>query len=175
MKVSLIVAMDRRGVIGANGGLPWHLPADLKNFKRITLGKPIVMGRKTHESIGRVLPGRENIILTRDSRYPAPGCTLLHSVNAVLEHCRGVAEIMIMGGADLYAQFLPRADRIYLTEIDAEFAGDKRFPDWSKLHGPEWHEVQRERPAADAGNSLSFSFVVLERLPAQRAPTAPCA
>ncbi len=175
MVISLIVAMDRRGVIGANGGLPWHLPEDLKNFKRITLGKPIVMGRKTHDSIGRVLPGRENIVLTRDKGFTAPGCTVLHGADAVLEHCRGVEEIMIMGGADLYAQFMPKAGRIYLTEIHGEFEGDTHFPGWEQLHGPAWREVRRENMAANPETSLSFSFVVLERSLTHGAVTAPCA
>ncbi len=175
MRISLIVAMDRRGLIGANGRLPWHLSADLKHFKAITMGKPIVMGRKTHASIGRPLPGRENIVLTRDPGYSAPGCTVLRSVEAVLAHCGAAEEIMIMGGAEIYARFLPRAARIYLTRIDAEVDGDTRFPHWEELSGPAWHETGRQYFAAGTGNPWSFSFSVLERVTAGHAAPIQCA
>ena len=168
MKVSIIVAMDRCGVIGAKGRLPWHLPADLKHFKSVTMGKPIVMGRKTHESIGRVLPRRENIVLTRDPGYVAAGCTALCSVAAVLAHCDSADEIMIMGGAEVYAQFLPRAERIYLTWIDAELEGDTRFPRWQELTGPAWRETGRQNFAAGGANPWPFSFSVLERVTARQ-------
>jgi dihydrofolate reductase len=160
MRISLIVAMDRNGVIGAAGRLPWRLPADLRRFKAITMGKPIVMGRRTHESIGRPLPGRENIVMTRDRDFRAPGCTILHGVDAVLEHCRGAEEIMIMGGAELYRQLLPKADRIYLTEVNASVAGDTYFPAWDRAS---WREISRQPFAADGANQYSGSFVVLER------------
>jgi len=160
MRVSLIVAMDRNGVIGAGGRLPWRLPADLKRFKAITMGKPIVMGRKTHESIGRPLPGRENIVVTRDPDFRAPGCTVVHSVEAALDHCRGAEEVMIMGGAELYRQLLPRADRIYLTHVQAEVPGDTRFPDWQR---GEWKEVSREDHPADGQNEHPYGFVILDR------------
>jgi len=163
MRISLIVAMDRRGVIGANGGLPWHLPADLKHFKAVTMGKPIVMGRKTHESIGRVLPGRENIVLTRDRNYAAPGCTVLRSVEEVLAHCRPATEIMVMGGAELYAQFLPRADRVYLTQIHADVDGDTFFPDWEELRGDRWQETDLQVFNSDVRDPFTFSFSVLDR------------
>ena len=175
MKVSIIVAMDRCGVIGANGRLPWHLPADLKHFKSVTMGKPIIMGRKTHESIGRPLPGRENIVLTRDPGYLAPTCTVLRSVDAVLAHCSAAEEIMIMGGAEIYAQFLPRAARIYLTRIDAALGGDTHFPQWEDLAGPAWHETGRQNFAAGAGNPWSFSFSVLERVTASHDSPIQCA
>ncbi|MGH8247372.1 MAG: dihydrofolate reductase, partial [Gammaproteobacteria bacterium] len=141
--------MDRNGVIGAGGKLPWRLPADLRHFKSVTMGKPIVMGRRTHESIGRVLPGRENIMLTRDRDYSAPGCTVLHDLNAVFEHCAGAGEIMIMGGADLYRQMLLRAARIYLTQVHAEFKGDTFFP---ILDLSNWIEREREEHTADESN-----------------------
>ncbi|MBI1732296.1 MAG: dihydrofolate reductase [Gammaproteobacteria bacterium] len=163
MLISLIVAMDRRGVIGAGGALPWHLPADLQHFKRLTMGRPIVMGRRTHESIGRVLPGRKNIVLTRDRGYRAPGCTVLHSVEAVFDHCRNDEEVMIMGGADLYVQFMARAQRIYLTRVTAEVAGDTRFPDWQQLESEAWREVERQEFPADAANRFGRTFSVLER------------
>ncbi len=163
MRISLIVAMDRRGVIGANGGMPWHLPADLKHFRAVTMGKPIVMGRKTHESIGRALPGRENIVLTRDSGYVSPGCTVLGSVEEVLAHCRDKDEIMIMGGAELYAQFLPRGERVYLTQIHADVEGDTFFPDWEQLHGDRWRETGLQVFSGDERNPFSYSFSVLDR------------
>jgi dihydrofolate reductase len=160
MRISLIVAMDRNGVIGARGKLPWRLPADLKRFKAITMGRPIIMGRRTHESIGRPLPGRENIVVTRDRNFRAPGCTVLHSVDAVLEHCRGVEEVMIMGGAELYSRTLELAHRIHLTEVHADVAGDTYFPPWQR---EEWREMSREDFPADAANEYPYSFVVLER------------
>jgi dihydrofolate reductase len=164
MRISLIVAMDRRGVIGANGGMPWHLPADLKHFKAVTMGKPIVMGRKTHESIGRVLPGRENIVLTRDPGFGAPGCSVLRSVEEVLAHCRAADEVMIMGGAELYAQFLPRADRVYLTQIHADVNGDTYFPDWEQLQGNRWRETGLQNFNGDGAIPWSYSFSVLDRV-----------
>lgn len=164
MRVSLIVAMDRRGVIGADGGLPWHLPGDLKRFKATTLGKPIVMGRRTRESIGRVLPGRENIVLTRDRNYIAPGCTVLHDIGSVLAHCAAAPEIMVMGGAELYAQFLSRADRIYLTRVDTDAAGDTVFPQWQQLGPPHWQEVERQAFPTDGNNAHACSVSILERV-----------
>ncbi|OGT83577.1 MAG: hypothetical protein A3H91_02555 [Gammaproteobacteria bacterium RIFCSPLOWO2_02_FULL_61_13] len=163
MRISLIVAMDRRGVIGANGRLPWHLPADLKRFKAITMGKPIVMGRKTHASIGRPLPGRENIVLTRDRSYAAPGCTVLHGVEAVLALCAAADEIMIMGGAELYSRFLPRANRVYLTQIHADVSGDTFLAEWKQLRGDDWQEVQRQDFDGDGLIPFSYSFSVLDR------------
>lgn len=163
MRISLIVAMDRRGIIGAGGGLPWHLPGDLKRFRAVTMGKPIVMGRKTRESIGRVLPGRDNIVLTRDRNYAATGCTVLHDVESVLAHCAGVDEIMIMGGAELYAQFLPRADRIHLTRVDADTGGDTQFPGWERLSAPDWVELESEFVPAGDGHAWPTRYSVLER------------
>ena len=160
MIISIIVAMDTNGVIGKDGKLPWHLSADLKHFKAITMGKPIVMGRKTHESLGRVLPGRENIVITRNNNYQAPGCTVLHSLDDVFVHCRNADEIIIMGGAELYVQILDRANRIYLTEVHAEVSGDTYFPAYD---GDQWREVQRQDFRADEKNRYDYSFVILER------------
>lgn len=160
MRISLVVAMDRKGVIGAGGKLPWHLPADLRRFKQITMGKPILMGRRTHESIGRPLPGRENIVITRDRGYRAPGCTVLHDVESALAHCRDAEEIMVIGGAELYRQLLPRADRIYLTEVQAEVSGDTHFPEWKR---GEWREIAREEVRADESNRYPFALLVLDR------------
>ena len=160
MIVSIIVAMDRNRVIGADGKLPWRLPADLKHFRALTMGKPIVMGRKTHESIGRLLPGRENIVLTRDPDYRPEGCTVLHDLDELYSHCAAADEVMIMGGADLYRQMLDRARRIYLTEVDAEFPGDTFFPDFDP---GAWRETARQELAPDADNPHPCSFVTLER------------
>ena len=158
--ISLIVAMDRNGVIGADGALPWHLPADLRHFRAVTMGKPIVMGRRTHESIGRPLPGRENIVLTRDRDYGSAGCTVLHSLDEVTQHCAGSGEIMIMGGADIYAQALPLAERIYLTRVQAAVDGDTYFPE---LDARQWRAISREDHRADEANPHAYSFIVLER------------
>ena len=160
MKLSLIVAMDRNGVIGAKGDLPWHISADLKNFKTITMGKPIVMGRKTHESIGRPLPGRENIILTRDKNYHAKGCTVLQSLDEIIEHCKVVDEIMITGGSEIYQHTLDQASYLYLTEVHTEIEGDTFFPEFNRN---EWKEISREDFKADEKNDFDYSFVVLER------------
>ena len=158
--ISLIVAMDRRGVIGAGGALPWRLSDDLKQFKAITMGKPLVMGRKTHESIGRPLPGRRNIVLTRQRGYTAPGCVVVHDVEDALAACAGAEEVMVMGGATLYELFLPRAGRIYLTRVQAEVNGDVHFPPFDESA---WNEVERREHQADAHNEYPHSFQLLER------------
>lgn len=156
----MIAALDRQRVIGAGAGLPWRLAADLRRFRKITTGKPVIMGRKTHESIGRPLPGRENIILTRDRRYRAAGCTVLPGPEAVFTHCRGQDEIMITGGAEIYRLFLRRARRLYLTQVHAEVCGDTFFPEWQQ---GQWLEVSREDFKTDDENEFGYSFVVLER------------
>lgn len=160
MIISIIVAMDRNGVIGKDGSLPWHLSSDLQHFKKITMGKPIIMGRRTHESIGRPLPGRENIVITRDSHFHAPACTVLHSIEDVINYCGDSEEIMIMGGADLYVQTLGKASRIYLTEVHAELEGDTYFPEFDREN---WEEVERYDFSADEKNEYDYSFVILER------------
>ena len=152
--------MDNNGVIGANGDLPWQLSADLQNFKKITMGKPIVMGRKTHESIGRPLPGRENIILTRDSNYQAEGCTVLQSLDEIYKYCKDVDEVMITGGAEIYKHTLEQASHLYLTEVHTEIEGDTFFPEFDK---GDWLEIKREDHSADEKNEYDYSFVVLER------------
>ena len=153
--------MDTRGVIGRDSGLPWHLPADLQHFKQTTMGKPILMGRKTHESIGRPLPGRTNIVITRDSGYRAEGCRVVNSIAAALEVAGEQDEIMVIGGAEFYRQVLPQADTIYLTRIHAAFDGDTRFPE---LIAAEWREVERSDHAADTKNPHDYSFIRLERV-----------
>jgi len=158
--LSIVVAMDRNRLIGRGNTLPWRLPADLKHFKAVTMGKPIVMGRRTYESIGRPLPGRTNIVVSRDPRYAAPGCTVVPSIDAALAAADGAPEIMLIGGAQLYAELLPRARRIYLTRIDAAFEGDTWFPE---LAPGGWREVERSDHAPDGQNPYPFSFILLER------------
>lgn len=158
--LSIVVAMDRNRLIGCGNALPWRLPADLRHFKAVTMGKPIIMGRKTWESIGRPLPGRTNIVVSRDPAYAAPGCTVVPSVEAALTAAAGAPEIMLIGGAQLYAELLPRAQRIYLTRIDATFEGDAWFPE---LAAADWREVERSDHAPDEQNPHPYSFVLLER------------
>ena len=160
MIISIIVAMDRQGVIGMKYKLPWHLSADLQNFKKITMGKPIIMGRKTHDSIGRPLPGRENIVLSADPGYQAEGCTVMNSLEAVFAYLKDREEIMFMGGADIYAKILDRTDRIYLTEVHAELEGDTYFPEFDR---ESWEEIKRHDFKADAKNDYDYSFVILEK------------
>jgi dihydrofolate reductase len=152
--------MDLNRIIGLNYTLPWRLPADLKYFKAITMGKPIVMGRKTHDSIGRALPGRENVVLSREAGYQAQGCTVLGSLEEVYQRFAGTDEIMIMGGADLYAQTLGKAKRIYLTEVHAEVKGDTYLPEFDR---EAWEEIQRQDFKKDEKNQFDYSFVILER------------
>ena len=145
--------------------MPWHLPADLQWFKATTLGSPIIMGRKTYESIGRPLPGRLNIILSRDSELSIEGCTVVNSLEDALKTAEQADktkdEIFITGGAHLYNKFLERADTLYLTQIDADLEGDTFFPDYTKYN---WQEIQRTEHAADDKNPYSLTFIKLERL-----------
>ena len=161
MKISIIVAMGTNRVIGSNNRLPWHLPADLKHFKSTTMGKPIIMGRKTWESIGRPLPGRTNVVVTRDEDYTAEGCVVVHSIEAALAACSDEPEVMVIGGAEFYRQVLPRTSTIYLTRIHHDFDGDTLFP---ALDEADWREIEREDFAADADNPHAYSFIRLERI-----------
>lgn len=158
--IALIYASDTRGLIGRDNDLPWRLPADLRHFKRTTMGKPLIMGRKTHESIGRALPGRLNIVVTRQRDYLAEGCTVVHSVDAARAAAHDAEELMVIGGAEIYRLFLPAADRIYHTEIQGEFEGDTYFPAFDRS---EWTEASRVRHAADERNAHAYAFVILER------------
>lgn len=158
--LSIVVAMDRNRLIGRGNALPWRLPADLKHFKAVTMGKPILMGRRTYESIGRPLPGRTNIVVSRDPHYAAPGCTVVPTIDAALAAAAGAPEIMLIGGAQLYAELLPRTQRIYLTRIDAAFEGDTWFPE---LVPADWRELERSDHAPDEQNPYPYSFVLLER------------
>jgi dihydrofolate reductase len=161
--ISLIAAIDRNRVIGLDGKMPWHLPEDLKYFKRVTAGRPVVMGRKTYESIGRLLPERENRIVSRQAGYAVPGARVFGSVAAACEGSAASEEIFVIGGAEIYAQALGFASRLYLTMIDAEFRGDTHFPEWQAR---DFREISREPFAADpaVGRACGFAFVVLERM-----------
>jgi len=161
MRLSIIVAMDASRVIGHENRLPWHLPADLKHFRRITMGKPILMGRRTWESIGRPLPGRINIVITRDTSYTAEGCTVVHSVAEALLAAQGHDEVMVIGGEQLYRQVLPDTDTLYLTLVEGDFPGDAFFPE---LDQAEWREVERSEHAPDENNVHACSFIRLERV-----------
>jgi dihydrofolate reductase len=165
-KIALIVARARNGVIGRDGGLPWKLKADLRQFKEVTLGKPVVMGRKTWESLPFPLPGRANLVLSRDPSFRPLGAETSTSFEALLARAgtlagrSGAAEIMVIGGEALFDLALPIAERIYLTEVDAEVAGDVFFP---QLDEAEWVEVSQVRHEADADNDHAFTVRVLER------------
>ncbi len=166
MKLAVIVAQATNRVIGRANKLPWHLPEDLKYFKKVTLGKPIIMGRKTFESIGRPLPGRTNIVVTRDAGYSRPGIEVVHSLDAAVTladslcEINGIDEAMLIGGAELYAQALPQAQRLYLTQVHASVEGDAYFPAYQQQ---EWRELGREDYSASGCNPYDYSFIVLER------------
>ena len=160
MEISLIAALDKRGVIGADGRVPWRLPADMRWFKFQTIGKPVIMGRKTYESIGRPLPDRRNIILTRQRTYRAVGCVVVHSKDAALAAGSDSSEVMVIGGGEIYDVFLGEASRLYLTFVDLDAEGDVMFP---VLDQEEWREVSRQYYEADKQNSFGYSFVILER------------
>lgn len=164
MKVSLIVAVSLNGVIGINNQLPWHLPEDLKYFKSVTMGKPIIMGRKTYDSIGRALPGRTNIVITRDSNWQAEGVevaqTLVQAMTLGRLACAqaGIDEVMVIGGEQIYRMTLAAADRLYLTEVQAEVEGDAFFPD---VDAQDWQQVSEKLP--ELTDTHPYRFVVLER------------
>jgi len=161
MIISMIVALTDDGVIGIENRLPWKLPNDMKWFRQQTMGKPIIMGRKTFESFGaRPLPGRTNIIITRDPDYRADACVIVHSIEAALDAVRDAGEVMIIGGASFYKQMLPHTDRLYLTLVHAEVDGDAWFPE---VDPADWQEVERIDNPADEKNLLPHSFVILER------------
>jgi dihydrofolate reductase len=158
-RLSVIVARARNGVIGRDGTLPWHLSEDLRHFKRTTLGHPIVMGRRTWESIGRPLPGRRSIVLTRNTRWTAPGVERADSLAQALAMCEGAAEAFVIGGAALFAEALPLAQRLFLTEIDADFEGDTFFP---PIDLSAWRETSREHLPPQSGRPFGIDFVTLE-------------
>ncbi len=159
--ISIIVAASSNNVIGVQGELPWRLSGDLQRFKALTMGKPVVMGRLTHESIGRALTGRQNIVITRQQGYVAEGCDVVQSTDAAVTAAADADEIMIIGGGDIYRQFLPRAQRMYLTRVEVKLEGDAHFP---SLDETDWQESASEEHAADESNEYSYSFKVLERV-----------
>ncbi len=158
MIVTIVVAISENHVIGKDNKLLWHLPADLKHFKDITTGHSIIMGRKTYESVGKPLPKRRNIIITRQA-ISIEGCEVVNSVEAALELCKGEQEVFIVGGAEIYRQSLNLTDRIYLTIVHQTFEGDSFFPE---IDPKQWKEVSREDHQPDDRNSLPYSFITLE-------------
>ncbi len=159
VKISMIAAMANNRVIGQDNQMPWHLPADLQHFKKVTMAKPVIMGRKTFESIGRPLPGRQNIIITRNADYTAEGIEVVTSPEAALALVADVEEVMIIGGGNIYEQFLSQADRLYLTFIDLEVSGDTQFPDYECVAN--WTVVEQEQHQPDNKNPYSYTFVTL--------------
>lgn len=156
MIVSIIAAMDRNRLIGNRNQLPWHLPADLVHFKQVTMGKPIIMGRKTYESIGRPLPGRTNIVLTRSRDFDAEGVLVANTLQQALDYVPAVDEVMIIGGSSIYELALPAADRLYLTFVENSFEGDAWFPEYDQ---GQWRMVSSEQHPADEKNSADYRFV----------------
>ncbi|MDF3832797.1 dihydrofolate reductase [Cupriavidus basilensis] len=159
--LTLIVAKARNGVIGRDNALPWRLPEDLAHFKRTTMGAPILMGRKTWESIGRPLPGRRNIVVSRNRDLRIEGCEVANSLEDAQRLCVGVEQIFLIGGAQLYAEALPSADRLVVTEIDADVEGDAVFP---AIDPRQWVATERERHHSEA-NGFDYAFVTYERPP----------
>jgi dihydrofolate reductase len=158
--ISIVAAMAENHVIGRHNKLPWHLPADLKHFKHLTLGKPVAMGRKTFESIGKPLPGRTNIVITSNPEYPADNCIIVHSLDEALNAATSSKELMVIGGASFYQQALPLADRMYLTLVHGSFAGDAYFPQYNEQ---EWQQVNRSDHGADERNPVPYSFIEMRR------------
>ncbi|WP_300411946.1 dihydrofolate reductase [uncultured Alcanivorax sp.] len=166
MRLSLMVAKASNRVIGRNNKLPWYLPNDLKYFKQVTFGKPVIMGRKTWDSLGKPLPGRTNIVITRQAGFQAEGAKVVATLDEAVTLAENVAfiegqdEAVVMGGAEIYALALPQADRLYLTEVHAEVDGDTWFPEYDTS---EWKEIGREDFPAEGPNPYDYSFVVYER------------
>ena len=163
MRLSMIAALGKNRVIGNKNKMPWHLPADLQFFKKTTMGKPIIMGRKTYDSIGRPLPGRLNIVLSRDENLTIDGCTVVNSLQEAMlaAEDQDSDEIFITGGAYLYNTYLADADRLYLTLIDEEFEGDTFFPDYTQY---DWKQIRKQTYRADVQNLFAYSFVTLDRV-----------
>ncbi len=167
MKLALIVAQSENRVIGRNNKLPWHLPEDLKYFKSVTMGKVIIMGRKTYDSIGRPLPGRTNIVVTRDTEYSVEGVEIVYSLEAAIEKAEALSlingneEALVIGGSQLYEQALVKADRLYLTQVHDQVCGDAYFP---ALEPAEWLQVGKQDFDADGHNPYNYSFLVLDRV-----------
>ncbi len=161
MRLTIVAAVADNGVIGRAGTLPWHLPDDLRRFKALTMGRPILMGRRTFESIGRPLPGRRNLVLTRNSRAFPAGVQAVPSLQRALEECAGESELCVIGGADVFRETLPRADRLELTRVHATMDGDVRFPDYDAA---QWRELSRSEHPADARHAWPMTFQTLGRV-----------
>jgi dihydrofolate reductase len=162
-RLALVAAVATSGVIGRGQSLPWHLPEDLRRFKATTLGKPILMGRRTLESIGRALPGRRNLVLTHQGTLSMPDVEPVASIAEALERCAGAAQLCVIGGAEVYRLALARADELYLTRVHANIEGDTYFP---PLDATQWRERERSEWPADARNEFAMSFLHLERIAA---------
>lgn len=166
MKLALIWAMSQNRTIGRNNALPWYLPEDLKYFKRVTMGKPIIMGRKTWDSIGRPLPGRTNIVITRDKNFTLDSVRVVHSLDAAIKIAEsvclidGAEEVIVIGGAEIYRLALEKADRLYMTQVHADVDGDACFPEFDLA---QWQELAREDYSASGSNPYDYSFIVLEK------------
>jgi len=161
MRIALIAAMAKNNVIGKDNDMPWHLPDDLKFFKSKTVGRPVIMGRKTFESIGsRPLPNRPNLVISRNPAFMGEGVTVFASVDEALASLTDVEEVIIMGGGQLYAQMLPRADRLYLTLINADIEGDTFFPNWQALA---WNTLEKVHHEIDERHAYAFDFITLDR------------
>jgi dihydrofolate reductase len=158
-QISMIAAMADNRVIGKDNDMPWHLPADLQHFKKVTLGKPVIMGRKTFESIGRPLPGRQNIVITRNMDWQMEGVDVVSSPDAALELVGDVEEVMVIGGGNIYQQFLERCTRLYLTFIELAVEGDTQFPDWNDVGS--WTQTETEPHQPDDKNKYHYQFVTL--------------
>ena len=161
MTISFVVAYDRKRAIGKDNRLPWRLPDDMRHVRDVTMGKPLIMGRRTWDSIGRPLPGRTSIVLTRDPEFRCEGCLIARTPAEALKLAHAAPEIIVFGGARVFEEFLPRADRIYLTEVETEADADTYFP---VLDATEWREVERTRHPADERHVHAFSFVTLDRV-----------
>ena len=159
-RIAFVVAFDRNRVIGKAGRLPWRLPDDMQHVREVTMGKPLIMGRRTYESIGRPLRGRANIVLTRDPAFHPEGVLVARTADEALTLAGDVAEVIVFGGAEVYRQFLPIADRIYLTQVDADVGGDTYFD----FGGTDWRVLENTPHAADERHPYSFNFLTLERI-----------
>lgn len=164
MIISMIAAMANNRVIGKDNQMPWHLPADLKHFKRLTLGKPVVMGRKTFESIGKPLPGRRNVVISRTAPLDNRGAEWVTSLAQAFELLAGQAEVVVIGGAEIYKQCLPLAQILYLTKIDLNVSGDAFFPDYQSSNAGSWQVIDEYEQPADPANPYACRFVTLQRV-----------
>ncbi len=161
MNISIIVALSENNVVGINNQLPWHLSADLKRVKALTMGHHLIMGRKTFESIGRPLPGRTNVIITRNKNFKAEGCVTVSSLTEALERSKDDSEVFIFGGGEIFREGLPKVTKIYMTRIHRDFEGDTHFPE---LNSNDWKEISRQDFNADEKNNYNYSFIDLERV-----------